>query len=135
MHQSFFRPNYIFNNDAYFLDFLHTKIPFNPLNPFKHQQALHFGVLNYEKQHKEGTRKVSGRSVVFAAFYADFCLFPKLVIITTLSMWDCIHKCIFMGDVLLKSLTFFSILINRDNFGRHGNQENCNIPKRFSFSS
>ena len=25
------------------------------LNPFKHQQALHFGVLNYEKQHKEGT--------------------------------------------------------------------------------
>ena len=28
-----------------------------------------------------------------------------------------------MGDVLLKSLTFFSILINRDNFGRHGNQD------------
>ena len=26
-----------------------------------------------------------GRSVVFKAFYADFCLCPKLVIITTLT--------------------------------------------------
>ena len=41
-------------------------------------------VLNYEKQHKEGTCKVLGRSFVFSAFYADFCLCPKLVIITTL---------------------------------------------------
>ena len=45
---------------------------------------MHFGVLNYEKQYKEGTCKVSGRSVIFSAFYADFCLCPKLVIITTL---------------------------------------------------
>ena len=45
---------------------------------------MHFGILNYEKQHKEGTCKVSGRSVVISAFYADFCLCPKLVIITTL---------------------------------------------------
>ena len=43
----------------------------------KHQQALHFGVLNYEKQHVEGTCKVLGRSVVFFAFYAEFCLCPK----------------------------------------------------------
>ena len=42
--------------------------------------------LNYEKQHKEGTCKVLGRSVVFSAFYADFCLCPKLEIITTLRM-------------------------------------------------
>ena len=86
MHQRFFRPNYIFNNDAYFLDFRAQKFPliFFNVNPFKHQQALHFGVLNYEKQHKEGTCKVSGRSIVFSAFYADFCLCPKLVIITTL---------------------------------------------------
>ena len=27
MHQSFFRPNYIFNNDAYFLDFRAQKFP------------------------------------------------------------------------------------------------------------
>ena len=40
--------------------------------------------LNYEKQHKEGTCKVLGRSVVFSAFYADFCFRSKLVIITTL---------------------------------------------------
>ena len=59
--------------------FSRTKIPFD-----LDQQALHFGVLNYENQHKEGTCKVSGRSVVFSAFYADFCLCPKLVIITTL---------------------------------------------------
>ena len=86
MHQSFFRPNYIFNNDAYFLDFCAQNFPliFLIVNPFKHQQALHFGVLNYEKQHKEGIYRVSGRSVVFSAFYADFCLCPKLVIITTL---------------------------------------------------
>ena len=87
MHQSFFRPNYIFNNNAYFLDFRAQKFSLNffNVNPFKHQQALHFGVLNYEKQHKEGTCKVLGRSVVFSAFYADFCLCPKLVIITSLS--------------------------------------------------
>ena len=87
MHQSFFRPNYIFDNDAHFLDFRAQKFPliFFNVNPFQHQKALHFGVLNYEKQHKEGTCKVSGRSVVFSAFYADFCLCPKLVIITTLN--------------------------------------------------
>ena len=27
MHQSFFRPNFIFNNDAYFLDFRAQKFP------------------------------------------------------------------------------------------------------------
>ena len=87
MHQSFFRPNYIFNNDAYFLDFCAQKFPliFFNVNPFLHQQSLDFGVLNYEKQHKDGTCKVSGRSVVFSAFYVHFCLCPKLVIITTLT--------------------------------------------------
>ena len=36
MHQSFFRPNYIFNNDAYFLDFRAQKFPliFLMLTPF-----------------------------------------------------------------------------------------------------
>ena len=53
-------------------------------NPFLYQ-AMHFGVLNYEKRHKEGMCKVSRRYVVFSAFYADFCLCPKSVIITTLS--------------------------------------------------
>ena len=88
MHQRIFRPIYIFHNYAYFLDFRahkFTLIFFN-LNPFSHQQALHFGVLNYEKQHKEDTCKVLGRSVVFSAFYADFCFCSKLVIITTLNL-------------------------------------------------
>ena len=86
MLQSFFRPTYILNNDAYVLDFRAQKFPliFFNVNPFQHKQGLHFGVLNYEKQHKEGTCKVSGRSVIFSACYADFCLCPKLVIITTL---------------------------------------------------
>ena len=85
-HQSFFRPNYILSNDAYFIDFRAQKFPliFFKVNPFYHQQALLFGVQNYEKQHKEGICKVSVRSVVFSAFYADFCLCPKVVIITTL---------------------------------------------------
>ena len=61
--------------------FVHKQFPLNffNVNPFQDQQALLFGVLNYEKQHEEGTCKVSGRSVVFSAFYADFCLCPKLV--------------------------------------------------------
>ena len=86
MHQRIFRHIYIFNNCAYFLDFRAQKFPliFLNLNPFYHQQALHFGVLNYENQHKEGTCKDLGRSVVFSAFNADFCFCSKLVIITTL---------------------------------------------------
>ena len=37
MLQNFFRPNYIFNNDAYFLDFRAQKFPliFFNINPFK----------------------------------------------------------------------------------------------------
>ena len=109
MHQNFFRPNYIFNNYAYFSDFRAQKFPliFFNVNPFYHQQALHFRVLNYEKQHKEGTCKVLGKSVVFSAFYADFCLCPKLVIITTLM--DTV-----LGEITLpfSFLPFFSIGVN-----------------------
>ena len=37
--------SYFFNNDAYFLDFLYTKLLFDNynLNPFKHQQVQHLG--------------------------------------------------------------------------------------------
>ena len=75
------------NNDVYYLDFRAQKFPviFFHANPFLNQQDLRLGVLNYETQHKEGTCKVSGRSVVFSAFYAEFCLCPKSVIITTLN--------------------------------------------------
>ena len=63
-----------------FLDFHAQKFPlilFN-VNPFKHQQTLHFGFLNYAKQHKEGICKVSRRSVVFTAFYAVFLSLPQI---------------------------------------------------------
>ena len=51
-----FRPSYIFNNDGHFLDLFAQNYPliFPYINPFKHQQVLHFGILNCEKQHKEG---------------------------------------------------------------------------------
>ena len=95
MHYGIFSLYYIFKNDACFLDFRAQKFPliFFNLNPFLHQQALHFGVLNYENQYKEGTCKVSGRWVIFSAFYADFCLCPKSVIITTLieRQWSAIN--------------------------------------------
>ena len=53
-------------------------------------------VLNYEKQLKEGTCKVSVRSVIFSAYYADFCLCPKSVIITTLSSRNIGHMTVFV---------------------------------------
>ena len=86
IHQGFFRPNYIFNNNAYFLEF---RAQIFPLMFFECKSLLTstnpaFGVQNYEKQHKKDTCKVSGRSVVFSAFYADFYLCPKSVIITSL---------------------------------------------------
>ena len=85
MHQRIFRPIYIFNNYAYFLDFrAQNSFDLFEFKSFLTSTSPAFGVSNYEKQHKEGTCKVSGRSVVFSAFYADFCLCPKLVIITTL---------------------------------------------------
>ena len=39
MHQCFFTPNYIFDNDAYFLDFCAENYPLilYDLNPFEHQ--------------------------------------------------------------------------------------------------
>ena len=61
-----------------FLDFRAQKFPlFFLFKSFLHQQALHFGVLNYEKQHKEGTCKVSGRWVIFSAFMLIFVFVPN----------------------------------------------------------
>ena len=51
IHQGIFRPNYILNNDGYFLDSRAQKFSliFFNLNSFSHQQALPFGALNFEK--------------------------------------------------------------------------------------
>ena len=76
MHHGILSFYYIFNKDAYFLDFRAQKFPlmFFNLNHFRHQQALDFGVLNYEKQHKKGTCKVSGRWVIFSEFMLIYVL-------------------------------------------------------------
>ena len=54
MHQSIFRPNYIFNNDAYFLDFRAQKFPliFFNSNPFYHHKPciLGFWIMREKKQ-------------------------------------------------------------------------------------
>ena len=63
MRQSNFRRTYIFNNDAYVLDFRAQNYPltfflisilFNINKSSILGQIQHFGILNYEKQHKEG---------------------------------------------------------------------------------
>ena len=79
MHQSFFRPNYIFNNNAYFSDFRAQKFPliFFNVNPFYHQQALHFGVLNYEKQHKKAPIKFREDLLYFQHFMLIFVFAPN----------------------------------------------------------
>ena len=68
--------------------FLRTKLRFDLfflIKSFLHQQVPHFGVLNYERQHKEGLCKFWEDLLYFLAFYADFCPCPKAVIITTLT--------------------------------------------------
>ena len=52
------------------------------------------------KNNKEGTCKVLGRSVVFSVFfYADFCLCPNSVIITTLRFMINALLCLFVPKV------------------------------------
>ena len=55
------------------------KIPFDlfEFKSFLTSTSPAFWGLNFEKQHKEGTCKVLGRSVVFSAFYADFVFAPN----------------------------------------------------------
>ena len=88
LQQGILSTYYIFNYDAYFLDFLRTKIPFDlcflNLNPFQRQQDLHFGALVYEKQHKAPVKFREDR-LYLQHFMLIFCLCPKSVIITTLT--------------------------------------------------
>ena len=79
MHQRIFRPIYIFNNYAYFLDFRAQKFPliFLNLNPFYHQQALHFGILNYEKKIKKAPVKFWEDLLYFQHFMQIFVFAPN----------------------------------------------------------
>ena len=79
MHQRIFRPIYIFNNYAYFLDFRAQKFPliFFNLNPFQHQQALHFGVSNYENNIKKAPVKFWEDLLYFQHFMQIFVFAPN----------------------------------------------------------
>ena len=78
------------NNNACFLDFRAQKFPliFLNVNPFKHQQAMHFGVLNYEKQHKEAPVK----------FWEDLLYFQHFMLLLTLPQISDYHH---LKDIVL----------------------------------
>ena len=89
MHQSFFRPNDIFNHDAYFLDFRAQKFPliFFNVNPFRHQQALYFRFKIMNNNIKKAPVKFREDLLCFQHFMLIFCFCPKLVIITTVMLY------------------------------------------------
>ena len=82
MHQRFFGPNYIFNKDAYFLDFHAQKFPliFLNVNPFNINKPYFFGFLIMKNNIKNAPVKFREDLLYLSAFYADFCVCPKLVI-------------------------------------------------------
>ena len=67
------------NNDVYFLDFRVQKFPliFFNVNPFSHQEALQFGVLNDEKQHKKAPVKFREDLLYFQHFMLIFVFAPN----------------------------------------------------------
>ena len=79
MHQSFFRPNYIFNNDAYFFRFSRTKIPFDHFlcKFLLTSKALHFGVVNYENNIKKAYAKFREDLLYFQHFMLIFVFAPN----------------------------------------------------------
>ena len=101
-----------------FLDFCAQKFPlifFNVI-PFSNQQAMHFRVLNYEKKHKEGTCKVSGRSVVFFSILCRFCFCSKLVIITTLRLRNffyLLYFCKFKVIITLLVILLYNVKVRK----------------------
>ena len=78
-HQSIFRFIYIFNNYAYFLDFRAQKFPliFFNLNPFTHQQALHFGVQIMKNNIKKAPVKFWEDLLYFQHFMQIFVFAPN----------------------------------------------------------
>ena len=59
MHQSFYRPNYIFNNDAYFLDFCAQKFPLIFFNQGSYASGKCQGNLKFFK-----VRELSGNFII-----------------------------------------------------------------------
>ena len=79
MHQSFFRPLYIFNNDAYFLDFRAQKFPliFFNVNPFLHQHALHLEFQIMKNNIKKAPVKLRENLLYFQHFMLIFVFAPN----------------------------------------------------------
>ena len=79
MLQRIFRPIYIFNNYAYFLDFRAQKFPliFLNLNPFQHQQALILGFQIMKNNIKEAPVKFWEDLLYFQHFMQIFVFAPN----------------------------------------------------------
>ena len=81
MHQSFFRPNYIFNNDAYFLDFRAQKFPlvFFNVNPFNINKPciLGFYVIKKKNNIKKIPVKFQEDQLYFQHFMQIFVFVPN----------------------------------------------------------
>ena len=77
MHQSFFRPNYISNNDAYFLDFRAQKFPliFFNVNPFNISKPCILGFYIMKNNIKKAPVK----------FREDLMYFQHFMLILSLS--------------------------------------------------
>ena len=79
MHQSFCRPNYIFNNDAYFLDFraqIFLLIFFN-VNPFNINKLCILGFYIMENNIKKAPVKFWEDLLYFQHFMLIFVFVPN----------------------------------------------------------
>ena len=79
MHQSFFRPNYIFNNDAYFLDFRAQKFPliFFNVNPFYFNKPCILGFQIMKNNIRKAPVKFREDLLYFQHFMLIFVFAPN----------------------------------------------------------
>ena len=79
MHQSFFRPNYILNNDAYFLDFRAQKFPliFFNVNPININKPCIFGFYIMKNNIKKAPVKFREDLLYFQHFMLIFVFVPN----------------------------------------------------------
>ena len=79
MHQIFFWPNYIFNNDAYFLDFRAQKFPliFFKVNPFNINKPCILGLEIMRNNIKKAPVKFREDLLYFHHFMLMFVFDPN----------------------------------------------------------
>ena len=123
-HQNTFRPNYILITMLILLNFCAEKYPsiFFNINPFQHQHALHFGILNYEKKKKKKKKKnIDKASVKFwevQLFMQFFLSLPTISKNHRLSFCSDINLGLFRisceGNLAIQQLT--SMVINSEPY-------------------